>query len=178
MFNVPAIQEAFEAAGINNIWADSTGALTWNETATQTQKDQAAAIIAAHNPATQTTGQQASTAFATMKVSNTGRLKYFPYFVKLQDEMLAIMADPALTEQQCFTRLLAALKQDKATNNDHLFAFNMFLRQSSRKNNVTVTETVLNNLAYPARRTFYAEYEEFYLNGLMAGLSVILKNGS
>lgn len=178
--NLQLIQQEFEAAGIFNIWADYNGDLSWNEAnpPTQQQINTATALVAAHNSAAATTKQQASSAYAASGASNAGRLKYFMYFVALQNEVLAVMSDPALTEQQCFTRLLAALKQDKANNADHLFAFSMFLRESSRKNNVAVTETVLNNLAYPARRTFYDEVQTFYLQGLMAGLSVILKNGS
>lgn len=178
LFNLELLQEQLDAAGIPNYGARDDGTFIETPATTEQHRQQAAVIIANHNPAVQTVKQQASTAYTGMKTSNSGRLKYFPYFVHLQDEMLAVMSDAALTEQQCFTRLKTALKQDKSTNPDHQFAFNMFLRQSSRKNNVVVTEAVLDGLLYPARRTFYDEYEAFYTQGLLAGLSVILKNGN
>lgn len=180
MFNVPALKEALDAEGLPfDIQEDGTlDPYPEPNAPTPAQQTRAEAIRDEHNPATLSTRQKASASYAASGVANTGRLKYFPYFVHLQDEMLAVMSDPALTEQQCFTRLKTALKQDKATNPDHQFAFNMFLRQSSRKNNANVTEAVLDGLLYPARRTFYDEYEAFYLQGLMAGLSVILRNGN
>lgn len=176
LFNIDWLQEEINTAGIPG--DAGYGYVTFHAGATDPQKLAAADIIANHNPALLSTRQKANAAYAGMTTANTGRLKYFPYFVTLQNEYLAVMSDPALTEQQCFTRLLAALKQDKATNADHLFAYNMFLRESSRTNNVNVTDAVLTALAYPARRTFYAEVKDFMNTGLLAGLSVILKNGN
>lgn len=47
--NVPKLQKVFEAAGLTNVWVDSTGNLT-HENATPEQLDQAKALLEAHDP--------------------------------------------------------------------------------------------------------------------------------
>jgi hypothetical protein len=57
MFNVPLLQEQIDAAGIPNEGVDSEGNVYYLPEATEPQRQQGAAIVAAHNPAELSQGQ-------------------------------------------------------------------------------------------------------------------------
>ena len=58
MFNVQLLQEQLDAAGIPTHGVDSSGGISFKDEATAQQVQQAAAIVAAHNPAVLTEAQQ------------------------------------------------------------------------------------------------------------------------
>ena len=64
-------------------------------------------------------------ALTLLKANNANRMKYFPYFVHLQNVCLSHIANQT-AEATRFSETLAALKWQKATNPDHAFMFHGF----------------------------------------------------
>lgn len=127
MFNVPAIKELLDTAGLP-FDVDSAGNLypyPPPNAPTSQQTTDAQAIVAAHNPATLSTRQAGISRLAIFLDSRQEDLKYGDYLYRLQKRLLDLWRDkPNLTDTT--VEVYAALKANRASDTAHLQMWNVF----------------------------------------------------
>lgn len=183
MFNVPALKELLDAAGLP-FDIDSAGNLypypPPNEPTSQQTTD-AEAIVAAHNPATLSTRQAGISRLAIFLDSRVEDLKYGDYFYRLQKRLLDLWRDkPNLTDTT--TEVVAALKANRASDTNHLQMWNVFCWKVNIDFAIPITpangtpyqELPVAPTAAQARQIVQCAYD--FMNGGVQMLNMILLN--
>lgn len=175
------LNEQFAAAGIFNVFPASDGSLSWNELATQQEKDDAAALVLAHNPAELTHRQAGIAQLAAFLESRVDDLKYGDYFYRLQKQLLDLWRDkPNLTDTT--TEVVAALKANRASDTNHLQMWNVFCWKVNIDFAIPITpangtpyqELPVAPTAVQARQIVQCAYD--FMNGGVQMLNMILLN--
>lgn len=181
MFNVPLLQEEINDAGIPNEGVDSEGNVYYLPEATEPQRQQGAAIVAAHNPNGQTNRQKGIAQLAAFLDSRVEDLKYGDYFYRLQKRLLDLWRDkPNLTDTT--TEVVAALKANRASDTNHLQMWNVFCWKVNIDFAIPITpangtpyqELPVAPTAAQARQIVQCAYD--FMNGGVQMLNMILLN--
>lgn len=124
--NSVILQEALDAAGIPTHGVDSSGTISFKDEATEAQHQQAAGIVAAHNPAGQTTRQQGAAQLVAFLDSRQADMQYADYFYRLQKRLLDLWRDKP-NASTATTEIYAALRANRDSDVNHLAMYNVFL---------------------------------------------------
>lgn len=176
--NLQLLQQEFDTAGITNVWADVNGGLTWDDTATQQQKDQAAALVLAHVATQQTEPQKGRSALVTILNNNADLLKYADYFFSRSTALSAQQIPPRDTNLTTLTTATITLMQgNRGSDVTHNSMWRLFLWELRMKYALFNTEDELpGSLTAVQARQVLIEAKDFIDWGVLRCHMLLLRN--
>lgn len=178
MFNVPLLQQELDLAGIPNHGVDSAGSIAFKDEATQPLRDQAAAIVAAHNPAAMTVKQSSREELRAFLDNRADDLKYADYFFSRSIALSAQWMPPRDTNLTTLTTATVTIMQgNRATDVNHNAMWRIFLWKLRMKYNIFNTEDELPNpLTGTQARQLLIEADSFIKWGVDASHILLLRD--
>lgn len=172
--NIALLQEQLDAAGIPNEGCNSAGVVYFLPEATQSQRDQAAAIVAAHNESGLSIRQKGAARLQDVIANNQDKLKYADYFLSRLAALEGLwQATTPVNITARFNSTVTIMQGNRASDTDHMSMWRVFLAELETDFNIVRTGDELPALTAAQQRQVMIGAKTFITMGAFTAMILL-----